>query len=46
MIKMMEEKTHEALDRAHGLQTKQGFDICQTLVTKQINLGYAGHFAA
>ena len=43
---MMEEETHEALDWAHGIQTKQGFDIRQTLVTKQINLGYAGCFAA
>jgi hypothetical protein len=24
MIKMMEEKTHEALDWAHGIQIKQG----------------------
>jgi hypothetical protein len=28
----MEEKTHEARNKAHGIQTKQGFDIRQTLV--------------
>jgi len=28
----MEEETHEARNEAHGIQTKQGFDICQTLV--------------
>jgi hypothetical protein len=43
---VMEEKTHEALAEAHGFQTKQGFDICQTLVTKHLYLGRAGRFAA
>ena len=38
MIKVMEEKPHEARDQAHEIQTKQGFDICQTLVVDYLQL--------
>ena len=36
MIKVMEEEPHEARNEAHGIQTKQGFDIRQTLVGETI----------
>ncbi len=32
MIKVMEKEPHEARNEKHGIQTKQGFDIRQTLV--------------
>ena len=42
----MEEKPHKAGNKTHGIQTKQGFDICQTLVDENPNLRFARCFAA